>query len=369
MPLPGRVPAHRDKVLVLPADITKITVYSKYKQACSLSDLRVAGKSKFYQVWQEILPHISVSIPSTDLCFTCQKNNLAIQRSACLSDDEKVQCLTTAEEHLFLAQSERKYYNTPVKRVNESLCTLQQGEKPPLSHYSFDFAQQVHFPFSAQQTGPEYFKIACKCGIFWVCNDGENKQVTYLIDEAENPGKGADCVIRVLHHYLEHHAAGKKNVCLHADNCVGQNKNNATIQYLMWRVLTGRHDSAELSFMLVGHTKFPPDRFFGIFKKAFRPAIVGTIFDIARMVSKSTSNGQHVPQLIRDMNGSVQVRFYQWSAHFSKFFRNIPNILSYHNFFVSKGLSALEQDRIWITWSWIQLDSIWIRSCQHLLNC
>ena len=129
VPLPGRVPGHRDKVLILPADITKITVYSKYKQACSLSDLRVAGKSTFYQVWQEILPHISVSTPRTDLCFTCQKNNLAIQRSACLSNDEKVQCLTTAEEHLFLAQSEREYYNTQVKRANESLCTLQQGEK------------------------------------------------------------------------------------------------------------------------------------------------------------------------------------------------------------------------------------------------
>ena len=151
VPLPGRVPGHRDKVLVLPADITKITVYSKYKQACSLSDLRVAGKSTFYQVWQEILPHISVSTPRTDLCFTCQKNNLAIQRSACLSNDEKVQCLTTAEEHLFLAQSEREYYNTQVKRANESLCTLQQGEKTPLSHYSFDFAQQVRFPFSAHK--------------------------------------------------------------------------------------------------------------------------------------------------------------------------------------------------------------------------
>ena len=99
---------------------------------------------------------------------------------------------------------------TLVKRANESLCTLQQEEKPPLSHYSFDFAQQVHFPFSTQQTGPEYFKIARKCGILGVCNDGENKQVTYLIDEAENPGKGADCVNSLLHHYLEHHAAGEK---------------------------------------------------------------------------------------------------------------------------------------------------------------
>ena len=37
--------------------------------------------------------------------------------------------------------------------------------------------------------------------------------MTYLIDEAGNPGKGADCVISLLHHYLEHHAAGE-NKCV-----------------------------------------------------------------------------------------------------------------------------------------------------------
>ena len=86
--------------------------------------------------------------------------------------------------------------------------------------------------------------------------------MTYLIDEAENPEIGANCVINLLHHYLETHGAGEKCVYLHADNCVGQNKNNATIQYLMWRIITGRHESIQLSFMLVGHTKFSTERFF-----------------------------------------------------------------------------------------------------------
>ena len=27
----------------------------------------------------------------------------------------------------------------------------------------------------------------------------------------------------------------------------------------MWRVMTARHNSAQLSFMLVGHTKFAPE--------------------------------------------------------------------------------------------------------------
>ena len=39
------------------------------------------------------------------------------------------------------------------------------------------------------------------------------------------------------------------------------------IQYLAWRVIAGLNESVELSFMLVGHTKFAPDRFFGLLKK------------------------------------------------------------------------------------------------------
>ena len=52
-----------------------------------------------------------------------------------------------------------------------------QGIKPTIAHYSYDFAQQVHFLYSAQQTGPAYFKTARKCGVFGVCNDGCNQQV------------------------------------------------------------------------------------------------------------------------------------------------------------------------------------------------
>ena len=87
----------------------------------------------------------------------------------------------------------------------------------------------------------------------------------------------------------------------------------------------------------MGHTKFSPDRFFGLFKKVFRRSTVCTIFDIARTVTLSTNTNQHVPQLIKDIDGTHQVKFYQWSAHLGQYFKNIPNILSYHNFSVSEA--------------------------------
>ena len=50
MPLPGRVPGHRDKVMVLPSDISKAHVFMKYKEACVTNRWTAAGSTKFYNV-------------------------------------------------------------------------------------------------------------------------------------------------------------------------------------------------------------------------------------------------------------------------------------------------------------------------------
>ncbi len=72
---------------------------------------------------------------------------------------------------------------------------------------------------------------------------------------------------------------GEKEVYLHADNCTGQNKNNAMVQYLAWRVLTKRHTKITLSFLVVGHTKFTPDWCFGLFKRLYRRTSIGSLRD------------------------------------------------------------------------------------------
>ena len=45
----------------------------------------------------------------------------------------------------------------------------------------------------------------------------------------------------------------EKTSC-HADNCVGQNKNNILLGYLAWRICNNRNNKIVLSFMSVGHT-------------------------------------------------------------------------------------------------------------------
>ena len=90
----------------------------------------------------------------------------------------------------------------------------------------------------------------------------------------------------MLHHYLNR--INVETIILFADNCTGQNKNNAVLHYLSWRVQTGLNVKIGLNFLLAGHTKFSPDRGFGIFKYAYSRSNVDCLSDLIECVNKSS---------------------------------------------------------------------------------
>lgn len=102
---------------------------------------------------------------------------------------------------------ERDFYKDAVKRCKETLQKteidlLKEQPACPLPgtvHYSYDCAQQVHFPSNLQQPGPIYFKTPRKCGLFGICCKGLPRQINYLIDESVSTGKGANATISYVH--------------------------------------------------------------------------------------------------------------------------------------------------------------------------
>ena len=54
---------------------------------------------------------------------------------------------------------------------------------------------------------------------FAVHIEGISRQMNYLIDEASTSGKGANVVISVVRHLLEHYGVSEDYLELHADNC------------------------------------------------------------------------------------------------------------------------------------------------------
>ena len=134
-------------------------------------------------------------------------------------------------QHLGRVSKERAFYQHICKKTKDTLpAGMDIGRHDPCS---MDFAQQVHYPSNPLQPGPVYFKTPRKCAIFGVACEALPKQVIFLIDESVQSGKGANCVISLLHAYLEMYGMGETHMHLHADNCAGQNKNS----YVMWYLL------------------------------------------------------------------------------------------------------------------------------------
>ena len=84
-------------------------------------------------------------------------------RAANTTDIEKQACCQAQMDHLAHVHEERDLYRRLVRESIEAVedgVKLTSAVKPNQSdsmHYSFDFAQQVHYPANPRQPGPIYF--------------------------------------------------------------------------------------------------------------------------------------------------------------------------------------------------------------------
>ena len=84
------------------------------------------------------------------------------------------------------------------------------------------------------------------------------------------------------------------------------------MQYFLWRVMAGLNKHIEISFMLVGHTKFAPDWAFGLLKQKFRRMPVGCLDDMVKVVQQSASINK--AQLVGLEDGTTIVKQCDWAT-------------------------------------------------------
>lgn len=343
--LPGRLPQFKDfTVMKLPSSETKMSVYRKYKNAVTLEpQIKTVGESSFYKIWAKYCPYITTMRPANDLCETCRQNSMNISRCANFSEDIKSTTLNDALEHLNRAKIQRNYYNSwreKAKTVN--MIELQNGVSSSFAVVSFDFAEGVHYPSSPQQVGQAYFRTARKCSIFGIHDEKTNIQTNFLVDEEDSIGKGANVIVSFLDYYLSKLKADV--LIFFADNCVGQNKNNTVVQYLLWRVLTKKNKKIHLNFLLAGHTKFSPDRNFGLLKSNYARSNIDCIQDLICCVHSSSPNGFNIAVPTVDPETKRRnVVWSDWNQFLSAFFKPFVGITSYHHFiFEQSGSLAVK---------------------------
>ena len=253
-------------------------------------------------------------------------------------------------QHLIKAKAFRDAYNANIEEAEKEWGRKRQKERDQiLGHlesralmvpftsqalhldmqmqYSFDYCQQVSLPYSSQQRGTFYFRTPRKVQVFGVCCEPLCRQVFFLIDEAEQAGKGAVVVVSLVHAFFHLHGLGERRVHFRPTTVWGQNKNTTMMWYLAWRVITGQHDTIQLNFMLPGHTKFRPDSYFGLFKKYYRRQDhVDDMDDLADCVRQCGQNVTCVPQLYQDW------QYHDWNAFLGQWFGPLVGFGRYHTF-------------------------------------
>lgn len=237
--------------------MTKLDIHTIYVDSRDEAGVRSVKLTSFKDIRAKCLPHIRIMTPRTDVCATCE--DLRRKVSAAVPEPDKLQACGALTQHVHSAQRERDFYRQCSKDAHDELCSVGDLPEPPcapcsndlkMSHYTFDFAQNVALPHSSRQEGPLYFKTLKKVPIFGINNEGLPRQVNcliYEIDTLQLDGKGShgsNTVASLLHHYVEVHGLGEKERFLHADNCAGQNKNRTVVANLAWGVLTGLHEKS-----------------------------------------------------------------------------------------------------------------------------
>ena len=107
-----RVPGyHRSDLQLLPSSTSKSAICLNYCESCSDNRKAVSHKT-FCSLWQELVPHIIIMKPMTDLCWECPKNSTLIQRTSNTTNEEKSAAIEKAMKHICQAETKRKSYNT-----------------------------------------------------------------------------------------------------------------------------------------------------------------------------------------------------------------------------------------------------------------
>ena len=206
--LPGRVPGYsRTDIQLLPSSVSKRAVWRVYRE--SVGTVHAVAYSTFCLLWRTLVPSIVIMKPRSDLCWKCQQNSTAIMRTANASDAEKSSTIDGALEHLRIVKLERSFYKSICGECKESVqahfvtngdfsppqlaSSTPHNSKTSKVHYSFDYAQQVHYPSDPLQPGPIYFLTPRKCTIFGVNCEAIPRQVNFLTDEAGDCGKRCQC--------------------------------------------------------------------------------------------------------------------------------------------------------------------------------
>lgn len=296
------------------------------------------SRSTFYRILKnDTCKHIKIRSPRSDMCSTCERlkvelRSLYQKRAMGLIDDIPELISDEFNHHISAARAARMDYHADQHRAQDGL----------ISHFSFDFAQNLTLPQCAEKPCDLYFRTLRHVYLFGIVDESKNIQTNYLVDEFDM-AKGANEVVSMLWHYLQSHQNTiKSKLVFNADNIVGQNKNNTLMRFLAWLCVINFVDEIEIKF--VGHTHFLVDANFGHIKRKYQCSDAYIIEHLANIVTASADSNEAVIL--------THKKIFNFTEALSQYFVPIPQIASKHYF-------KFTSNKPWIALVKSNLDDNW----------
>lgn len=273
-------------IIHLPPSYTINALYIRYRK--STED--PIGRTSFRVLFKNepTLAHIKLSKRTRGMCEVCKSLRLSLQRAS--SDERAASVMEGLRKHLQQAHDLRHIYTERVEEAELQWKLLTTRTlRVPVAAISFDYATQLSLPISAMETQAEYIssQFGMDVNLFGIVNEGEKHYYNYIYTEGYK--HGSNHVISMVHAHLRHHSVtgNAQHLYVYTDSCGGQNRNKFVYSYFIHRVLAGFHDQITWCFLAVGHTKFSPDRSFGLVRSLLSKHTIISLPDLLTCINEN----------------------------------------------------------------------------------
>lgn len=198
---------------------------------------------------------------------------------------------------------------------------------------SADYMMSKNLPFWGESPQPAktYYQMKLVCDVFGIVDHSKKtSNHTYICDELAAGPKNTDHTISFLNHFIDTQVdSWVKNITFCLDNA-----KICKCKYLLaWAdqvVNQGRFKSIRFFYLVVGHTKFEPDRLFSSIAKTF---YVRDVFCIEML--------QAIALLYSSCHIFTSKQIFHWRSTLEEKYTALTGINSFHDFITVKGSSVV----------------------------
>ena len=219
------------------------------------------------------------------------------------------------------------------KRTRTEEKQLKRLQNSFSAFISADYMMSKNLPFWGESPQPAktYYQMKLVCDVFGIVNHSEKaSNHTYICDELAAGPKNTDHTISFLNHFIDMQIdSWVKNITFCLDNA-----KICKCKYLLaWAdqlVNQGRFKSIRFIYLVVGHTKFEPDRLFSSIARTF---YVRDVFCIEML--------QAIALLYSSCQIFTSKEIFQWRSTLEEKYTALAGINSFHDFIITKSSSLV----------------------------